>query len=67
MHDRGGYIGRYGQIMRRLANDGYAVFGHDQMGHGRTAEKFFDVEAEQVFQDMMRFLNMICCQCMQKK
>ena len=39
VHDRGEHIGRYKQIMRRLADAGYAVFGHNHMGHGPQAEK----------------------------
>lgn len=38
VHDAGEHIGRYDQVMRRFAEEGYVVFGHDHMGHGRRAK-----------------------------
>lgn len=38
VHDAGEHIGRYDQIMRRFADEGYVVFGHDHIGHGRNAK-----------------------------
>lgn len=38
LHGMEEHIGRYSDFANFLANDGYIVFGHDQLGHGRTAK-----------------------------
>ena len=37
VHGMQEYIGRYDRFMRDIASDGYIVFGHDHLGHGKTA------------------------------
>ena len=39
VHGMKEYIGRYDNFMTELAENGYIVFGHDHLGHGRTAGK----------------------------
>jgi alpha-beta hydrolase superfamily lysophospholipase len=39
IHGMAEHIGRYGEFARFLAVNGYTVSGHDQRGHGRTAEQ----------------------------
>ena len=46
VHGLAEYIGRYDDFARFLADNGYIVVGHDQLGHGRsladkTSEEFF--------------------------
>lgn len=38
VHGMEEHIGRYDRFMRRAAEDGYIVFGYDNLGHGLTAE-----------------------------
>lgn len=39
VHGMQEYMGKYDEFMTRMAEEGYIVFGHDQLGHGYTAEK----------------------------
>lgn len=39
VHGMCDYIGRYDRLMKQIAEAGYLVFGFDNLGHGRTAEK----------------------------
>lgn len=39
VHGMSEHIGRYDEFMRRLAAEGYIVFGHDHLGHGKTANE----------------------------
>lgn len=39
VHGMAEHIGRYEEFARFLAGKGYVVSGHDQRGHGRTAER----------------------------
>lgn len=36
VHDCFDHIGRYAKIMKTLCANGYVVFGHDHMGHGKS-------------------------------
>lgn len=38
MHGVNEHIGRYNGLANRLTKEGYAVFGHDHLGHGGEAE-----------------------------
>jgi len=38
LHDMRDHIERYGEIMNEFAVNGYVCFGHDQLGHGKTAK-----------------------------
>ncbi|MBQ7646620.1 MAG: alpha/beta hydrolase, partial [Clostridia bacterium] len=37
VHGMTEHIARYDDFMRRLASEGYVVFGYDHIGHGMTA------------------------------
>lgn len=37
LHGMTEYIDRYDHVMSALANEGFAVFGYDHLGHGKTA------------------------------
>lgn len=39
IHGMAEHIGRYEEFARFLAGNGFAVSGHDQRGHGRTAQR----------------------------
>ncbi|MDN7225913.1 alpha/beta hydrolase [Planococcus sp. N064] len=39
VHGMAEHIARYGEFAQFLASHGFAVSGHDQRGHGRTAER----------------------------
>lgn len=39
------HTGRYGHVMRHMADRGFAVFAQDHRGHGRTARTLGDVES----------------------
>jgi alpha-beta hydrolase superfamily lysophospholipase len=36
-HGMGAHIGHYGELIGALTAAGFAVYGHDHRGHGRTA------------------------------
>ncbi len=38
VHGMTEYIGRYDSFMRKLAKEGFVVFGHDHLGHGYTVD-----------------------------
>ena len=38
VHGMTEYIGRYDDLMRKIAENGYVCFGYDHLGHGKTAK-----------------------------
>lgn len=52
IHDKYEHIGHYHQSMEKMAREGYIVFGHDHMGHGKSVkekEKLGQLNGNDVF------------------
>ena len=52
IHGFGEHIGRYHHVAQHLVNQGIAVFGHDQRGHGQTKGKRGHAQIEGVLNDV---------------
>jgi alpha-beta hydrolase superfamily lysophospholipase len=60
VHGVGEHSGRYPNVVPRLVADGYAVFGYDQRGHGRSPGPRVHIDSWSDYRDdLSAFLGMI--------